>query len=89
MAITNTRDIENCASKGPQDLEEPFIEHTNKVVVISEDEETSETNVSVGMVLFSTCVAVCGSFEFGSCVSIHISNPRAHTHTRLEIKVSV
>ncbi|KAL1807357.1 hypothetical protein ACET3Z_024347 [Daucus carota] len=68
MAITNTRDIENCASKGPQDLEEPFIEHTNKVVVISEDEETSETNVSVGMVLFSTCVAVCGSFEFGSCV---------------------
>uniref|UniRef100_A0A164SIM6 Major facilitator superfamily (MFS) profile domain-containing protein n=1 Tax=Daucus carota subsp. sativus TaxID=79200 RepID=A0A164SIM6_DAUCS len=89
MAITNTRDIENCASKGPQDLEEPFIEHTNKVVVISEDEETSETNVSVGMVLFSTCVAVCGSFEFGSCVSIHISNARAraHTHTRLEIKV--
>lgn len=80
MTITNSRDIENGGSKGIQDLEEPFLEHTNKVVD-SEDEETNKASLSVGMVLFSTCVAVCGSFEFGSCVSFH-----THTHTtRLEM----
>lgn len=67
MTITNSRDIENGGSDGIQDLEEPFIEQTTKVVD-SEDEETNKASLSVGMVLFSTCVSVCGSFEFGSCV---------------------
>lgn len=33
----------------------------------------SKGKESVSMVLFSTFVAVCGSFEFGSCVSTSFS----------------
>ncbi|CAI0474665.1 unnamed protein product [Linum tenue] len=44
-----------------------------KVVSCSSGEETDgneeyNSNGSIGMVLLSTAVAVCGSFEFGSCV---------------------
>lgn len=67
MAIDECKDIEN----GLENLEQPFLE--NAKIVDSEDEELiSKENGSIGMVLLSTCVAVCGSFEFGSCVSISI-----------------
>ncbi|XP_009603614.1 sugar transporter ERD6-like 16 [Nicotiana tabacum] len=63
MAIDECKDIEN----GLENLEQPFLE--NAKIVDSEDEELiSKENGSIGMVLLSTCVAVCGSFEFGSCV---------------------
>ncbi|CAL1366943.1 unnamed protein product [Linum trigynum] len=44
-----------------------------KVVSCSSGEETDgneedSSNGSIGMVLLSTAVAVCGSFEFGSCL---------------------
>lgn len=48
-----------------KDLEKPFVE--NAKIVDCENEDGS-----IWMVLLSTCVAVCGSFEFGSCVSISI-----------------
>ncbi|TMW94357.1 hypothetical protein EJD97_010395 [Solanum chilense] len=44
-----------------KDLEKPFVE--NAKIVDCENEDGS-----IWMVLLSTCVAVCGSFEFGSCV---------------------
>ncbi|XP_074345555.1 sugar transporter ERD6-like 16 isoform X1 [Apium graveolens] len=53
MAIEHVKDIEN---GGDQDLEQPFLEF-------------KEVNSgSIGVVLYSTFVSVCGSFEFGSCV---------------------
>ncbi|KAG5628043.1 hypothetical protein H5410_013261 [Solanum commersonii] len=54
MAIDECKDIEN-------GLEKPFLE--NAKIVDCENEDGS-----IWMVLLSTCVAVCGSFEFGSCV---------------------
>ncbi|PIN03741.1 putative transporter (major facilitator superfamily) [Handroanthus impetiginosus] len=59
MAIDQYKDLEN----GPQELEKPFIQQPK----IADSEEECE-NGSIFMVLLSTCVAVCGSFEFGSCV---------------------
>ncbi|KAL3505807.1 hypothetical protein ACH5RR_031189 [Cinchona calisaya] len=69
MAIERCKDIENgIGHNGIDDLEKPFIQHT-KIVESEEDlSETTEENGSIAMVLLSTCVAVCGSFEFGSCV---------------------
>ncbi|GFQ07975.1 sugar transporter erd6-like 16 [Phtheirospermum japonicum] len=61
MAIEQYKDIEN----GPA-LEKPLIQQAKQV---DSDEENVE-NGSIWMVLLSTCVAVCGSFEFGSCYSI-------------------
>ncbi|XP_019172878.1 PREDICTED: sugar transporter ERD6-like 16 [Ipomoea nil] len=68
MAADQCKDIEKGMVKGAGDelLEEPFLQDYSKAIVDSEDEE--ESNGSVFMVVFSTCVAVCGSFEFGSCV---------------------
>lgn len=63
MAITEHRDIEKGDNKGLEDLVEPLVENKSKNVDISEDQ-----NDSIAMVLLSTAVAVCGSFEFGSCV---------------------
>ncbi|KAH7856863.1 hypothetical protein Vadar_006354 [Vaccinium darrowii] len=71
MAIGQYKDIENGErNAGNEDLEKPFIDQHNKRVDESEEDEseTSSENGSIGMVLFSTAVAVCGSFEFGSCV---------------------
>lgn len=51
-----------------QDLSDPLVKR-NRV----EEEEKGlidEENEDLGMVFLSTFVAVCGSFEFGSCVSI-------------------
>lgn len=61
MAIDECKDIEN-------GLEKPFLE--NAKIVDSEYEQNQDG--SIRMVLLSTFVAVCGSFEFGSCVSISI-----------------
>ncbi|CAK9158353.1 unnamed protein product [Ilex paraguariensis] len=68
MATDQCKDIENGVDKGLEDLEKPFIPHSK--TVYSEDDQSSkhDENGSIGMVLFSTCVAVCGSLEFGSCV---------------------
>nr|GLL41881.1 sugar transporter ERD6-like 16 [Ipomoea trifida] len=67
MAADECKDIEKGMVKGAGDeLEVPFLQDYSKPIVDSEDEE--ESNGSVFMVVFSTCVAVCGSFEFGSCV---------------------
>ncbi|KAF7150171.1 hypothetical protein RHSIM_Rhsim02G0015400 [Rhododendron simsii] len=47
-----------------EDLENPLLtEHEN----IDESEKGAEKG-SIGMVLLSTAVTTCGSFEFGSCV---------------------
>ncbi|KAL1832514.1 hypothetical protein ACET3Z_002165 [Daucus carota] len=57
MAIEHVKDIENGDyNKGVGDLEQPFLEWREG------------SSGSLGVVLFSTFVAVCGSFEFGSCV---------------------
>ena len=73
MAIGECRDVENGEIRNSlQDLEQPFIKQ--KKIIAYEDEESDSSSVdqdgSIGMVLISTFVAVCGSFEFGSCVSI-------------------
>lgn len=61
MATDQRKDVEN----GVNELEEPFIPKAKRV---DSDEENDEDG-PIWMVLLSTCVAVCGSFEFGSCVS--------------------
>jgi len=45
-------------------LQEPFIQ--------PEEAKHGENNGSIRMVLLSTLVAVCGSFTFGTCVSIDL-----------------
>lgn len=75
MAIDEYKDIENGDNKGLEDLEKPFLESAKKLEysISSTDEDDQEGNKngggSIGVVLLSTFVAVCGSFEFGSCVS--------------------
>lgn len=72
MAIGHCKDVENgeIVINGLEDLEEPFIQEEGKVVSYQDEDDDQENNGgSVGMVLFSTFVAVCASFEFGSCVS--------------------
>ncbi|KAL1548540.1 sugar transporter ERD6-like 16 [Salvia divinorum] len=54
MAIDQHKDVED-------GLEKPFI-HKAKCL------DSDQQNGSISMVLLSTCVAVCGSFQFGSCV---------------------
>ncbi|GMJ02025.1 hypothetical protein like AT5G18840 [Hibiscus trionum] len=68
MAIGQFKDVESGEIKGLEDLEKPLI-------VVAEDEKNDvhgngdeNINGSVWMVLLCTFVAVCGSFEFGSCV---------------------
>lgn len=66
MAIGHCKDVENGETvNGLEDLEKPFIQ-PGKIVSYEDDDESG----SIWMVLLSTFVAVCGSFEFGSCVSI-------------------
>ncbi|KAF3457286.1 hypothetical protein FNV43_RR01943 [Rhamnella rubrinervis] len=72
MAIGQHKDIENGEISISHDLEEPFIIRNEKVVSSSESEGSdvgvNDEKGSVWMVLLCTFVAVCGSFEFGSCV---------------------
>lgn len=66
MAIDQCKDLENAQKNGLEDLEAPLmIKQQSETVVESEDEHDGS---SIAMVLLSTCVAVCGSFIFGTCV---------------------
>ncbi|KAI4317672.1 hypothetical protein L6164_025522 [Bauhinia variegata] len=69
MAIEQYRDVESGEANGLQDLQEPFIQE-GKVAACKNVEADNERveNGSIGMVLLSTFVAVCGSFAFGTCV---------------------
>ncbi|KAL2534578.1 Sugar transporter ERD6-like 16 [Abeliophyllum distichum] len=68
MAIDQYKDLENGIEKGLDDLQNPLIQQAKCVDSEGDDVITSENNGSIWMVLISTFVAVCGSFEFGSCV---------------------
>jgi len=64
--------VDNGEANWIQGLQDPFIQHGKDAAAACKDVE-SNTIVekgSIGMVLFSTFVAVCGSFSFGTCVSI-------------------
>ncbi|GMI69819.1 hypothetical protein like AT5G18840 [Hibiscus trionum] len=64
MAIGTFKDAEARENEinGVGDLEKPLI------TTQDESYKCSDENGSIFMVLFSTFVAVCGAFEFGSCV---------------------
>ena len=84
MAIGQVKDAENIDEvNGLEDLEQPFIQQDN---IVSNKDDKNVEGGSIGMVLLSTCVAVCGSFEFGSCVSIfhfsYVSNKEQHRSLR-------
>ncbi|KAI3469466.1 hypothetical protein Pfo_026129 [Paulownia fortunei] len=64
MAIDQYKDIEN----GHGELEKPFIQQAKRDDSEEENASRGDENGSIWMVLLSTCVSVCGSFEFGSCV---------------------
>lgn len=66
MSILEIKDVERGEIVNKvEDLGKPLL----KKLTDQDDEKESEINESYLMVLFSTFVAVCGSFEFGSCVS--------------------
>ncbi|PNY04855.1 sugar transporter ERD6-like 16-like protein [Trifolium pratense] len=69
MAIV---DVESGENNGVQYLHEPFIQQRGDEYFSDECKEVdsykSVENGSIGMVLLSTFVAVCGSFSFGTCV---------------------
>ncbi|CAJ2658550.1 sugar transporter ERD6-like 16 isoform X2 [Trifolium pratense] len=69
MAIV---DVESGENNGVQYLHEPFIQQRGDEYFSDECKEVdsykSVGNGSIGMVLLSTFVAVCGSFSFGTCV---------------------
>ena len=60
MGIEKCIDAENTEI---EDLEEPFLGKQGNL--------DNDQSGSIWMVLLSSFVAVCGSFEFGSCVSTH------------------
>lgn len=74
MAIGQYKDVEKIGEIDiSHNLEEPFIRHGTVVGSESAGEGSdvgADDKGSVWMVLLCTFVAVCGSFEFGSCVSI-------------------
>ncbi|KAI3948538.1 hypothetical protein MKW92_018107 [Papaver armeniacum] len=62
-------DIEDGENRGTDEMNVPLLKQGKTVVSGQDDEfDESENGGSLGMVLLSTFVAVCGSFEFGSCV---------------------
>lgn len=62
------RDVERGDKKGLEKLAEPFIDDSSKGVHRSKQTDQNAAG-SIAMVLLSTAVAVCGSLEFGTCVS--------------------
>ncbi|KAJ4834111.1 hypothetical protein Tsubulata_039176 [Turnera subulata] len=68
MAIGQYKDVEQGEINGLEDLEKPLVGGEKIVSSGSEYDSEEEENGSIWMVLLSTFVAVCGSFEFGSCV---------------------
>lgn len=71
MAIGQCKDVEKNAEivNGLEDLETPFLQDKTKDVESGEDVDENE-NGSLWMVMLCTFVAVCGSFAFGTCVSL-------------------
>ncbi|KAG8636651.1 sugar transporter ERD6-like 16 isoform X3 [Manihot esculenta] len=68
MASGQYKDVEQGKINSLEDLETPLI-HEDKIVSYKTDDDgTDHETRSIGMVLLSTFVAVCGSFGFGSCV---------------------
>ncbi|KAH9611695.1 hypothetical protein KSS87_016066 [Heliosperma pusillum] len=70
MAIEQCNDVGNGQNNGLDDLEAPLVLKQGKNVDYENDEsgsEISDDNGSIAMVLLCTCVAVCGSFIFGTC----------------------
>ncbi|KAJ1427255.1 Sugar/inositol transporter [Sesbania bispinosa] len=63
MAIEQHNDVESREVTGLQDLQQPLIQHGKDI-----ESNKRVENGSIGMVLLSTFVAVCGSFSFGTCV---------------------
>ncbi|KAL6517219.1 hypothetical protein OROHE_017925 [Orobanche hederae] len=82
MAIDQYRDIETCPGN---ELVKPFIRQQVIRSTDSSDKEIDDKG-SVSMVMLSTCVAVCGSFEFGSCVGF--SSP-IQSAIREDLKLSL
>ncbi|MCI01323.1 sugar transporter ERD6-like 16-like [Trifolium medium] len=70
MTIEQHKDVESGHENGHQDLQEPFLQNEKDAAVEFQDIESNKRaeNGSIGMVLLSTFVAVCGSFSFGTCV---------------------
>ncbi|XP_021908837.1 sugar transporter ERD6-like 16 [Carica papaya] len=74
MAIGQFKDVENGEIINTlEDLEQPFITSSKQEKVAGREkgddpDYSLRHGGSIGMVLLSTFVAVCGSFEFGSCV---------------------
>lgn len=69
MAID--QDIEHGESISQDEIAEPLIQQKQISAPHEENHEakSSSDKGSISMVLLSTAVAVCGSFEFGTCVS--------------------
>ncbi|XP_068661174.1 sugar transporter ERD6-like 16 [Aristolochia californica] len=67
MAID--QDLENGSSntREVKEMNRPLIDNYEKIV-IAREEGGAHDGGSIGMVLLSTFVAVCGSFEFGICM---------------------
>lgn len=81
MAIGEFKDVESGEINNLEVLEQPLI-ISQESKLVDYDDDGSETsgvdnqNGSTWMVFLCTFVAVCGSFEFGSCVSIFICSLR-------------
>ncbi|XVE82015.1 hypothetical protein DITRI_Ditri15bG0113000 [Diplodiscus trichospermus] len=68
MAIGQFKDVEaGEINSFEEDLKKPLIVEEQNVVYETDDKNSDESG-SIWMVLLCTFVAVCGSFEFGSCV---------------------
>ncbi|XVF66317.1 hypothetical protein PTKIN_Ptkin10aG0025700 [Pterospermum kingtungense] len=69
MAMGHFKDVEAGEINGFEDLEKPLIaEDHQQNVVHKTDKSSTDESGSIWMVLLCTFVAVCGSFEFESCV---------------------
>ena len=77
MAIEKHEDVESGY------LHEPFIQPEDAAAACKENgSDKSVKNGSIGMVLLSTLVAVCGSFTFGTCVStLNYAHEHYNCHT--------
>ena len=75
MAIKE--DIENVNDSVNEEVSVPLLQE-EKNMGDEEDGYTDQTSskASLWMVYLSTFVAVCGSFEFGSCASLPLYSPQ-------------
>ncbi|XVE65697.1 hypothetical protein DITRI_Ditri08aG0020400 [Diplodiscus trichospermus] len=68
MAIGQFKDVETGEINGLEELQKQLIAEEQNVVHEKDHDRSSDESGSIWMVLLCTFVAVCGSFEFGSCV---------------------